>query len=126
MAQTLDVTGGRLIYDEFGDGPQTIVFVHGAGGNHLSWWQQIPVFRDRFRCVTYEVRGWGQSRDDSGEGRRAFARDLGELMDALEVPEAVLVGQSMGGVLDPAVCGAQSGAGQRVADGRHLPRDRRA
>ena len=97
MAQTLDVTGGRLVYDEFGDGPQTIVFVHGAGGNHLSWWQQIPVFRDRFRCVTYEVRGWGQSRDDSGEGRRAFARDLGELMDALEVPEAVLVGQSMGG-----------------------------
>lgn len=59
MAQTLDVTGGQLIYDEFGEGPETIVFVHGAGGNHLSWWQQIPVFRDRYRCVTYEVRGWG-------------------------------------------------------------------
>lgn len=97
MPQTLDVTGGQLIYDEFGEGPETIVFVHGAGGNHLSWWQQIPVFSDRFRCVTYEVRGWGRSRDDSGEGRRAFARDLGELMDALEIPEAVLVGQSMGG-----------------------------
>lgn len=97
MAQALDVTGGQLIYDEFGEGPKTIVFVHGAGGNHLSWWQQIPVFRDRYRCVTYEVRGWGQSRDDSGEGRTAFARDLGELMDALEIPEAVLVGQSMGG-----------------------------
>ena len=97
MAQTLDVTGGQLVYDEFGDGPNTIVFVHGAGGNHLSWWQQIPVFRDRYRCVTYEVRGWGRSRDDSGEGRKAFARDLGELMDALEIPEAALIGQSMGG-----------------------------
>ena len=97
MAQRLDVTGGQLVYDEFGTGPETIVFVHGAGGNHLSWWQQIPVYRERYRCVTYEVRGWGQSRDDSGEGRTAFARDLGELMDALEIPEAVLVGQSMGG-----------------------------
>ena len=36
MPNTLDVTGATLIYDEFGDGPDTIVFVHGAGGNHLS------------------------------------------------------------------------------------------
>ena len=97
MPRTLDVTGGRLIYDEFGDGPDTIVFVHGAGGNHLSWWNQIPRFSDRFRCVTYEVRGWGQSEDRSGEGRTAFARDLSELMDQLEIARAALVGQSMGG-----------------------------
>ena len=97
MPKTLDVTGGRLIYDEFGEGPDTIVFVHGAGGNHLSWWNQIPRFSDRFRCLTYEVRGWGQSQDLSGEGRTAFARDLGELMDQLEIGAAALVGQSMGG-----------------------------
>ena len=97
MTRTLEVTGGTLVYDTFGDAAETIVFVHGAGGNHLSWWQQIPHFRDRFRCVTYEVRGWGQSKDLSGEGRAAFRRDLEELMDQLEIPHAVLVGQSMGG-----------------------------
>ena len=43
------------------------------------------------------MRGWGQSKDLSGEGRAAFRRDLEELMDALEIPHAVLVGQSMGG-----------------------------
>lgn len=118
MAQTLDVTGGQLIYDEFGEGPETIVFVHGAGGNHLSWWQQIPVFRDRYRCITYEVRGWGRSRDDSGEGRKAFSRDLGELMDALGVAEAVLVGQSMGGftILPFAVRNPQRVKGLLMAD----------
>ncbi len=98
MTHTLDTTGGTLVYDLFGDADETIVFVHGAGGNHLSWWQQIPTFRDRFRCLTYEVRGWGQSRDLSGEGRAAFRRDLEELLDALEIPHAVLVGQSMGGL----------------------------
>ena len=59
MTSTLETTGGTLVYDTLGDAAETIVFVHGAGGNHLSWWQQIPHFRDRFRCVTYEVRGWG-------------------------------------------------------------------
>ena len=97
MPKTLDVTGAQLIYDEFGDGPETIVFVHDAGGNHLSWWNQIPQFQDRFRCITYEVRGWGQSQDLSGEGPSAFSRDLGELMDQLEIARTTLVGQSMGG-----------------------------
>ena len=97
MPKTLDVTGAKLIYEEFGGGAETIVFVHDAGGNHLSWWKQIPYFQDRFRCVTYEVRGWGQSQDLSGEGRTAFSRDLGELMDRLEIGRATLVGQSMGG-----------------------------
>ncbi|MDE2892293.1 MAG: alpha/beta hydrolase [Chloroflexota bacterium] len=97
MAKSVEVTGGTLVYDEFGVGAGTIVFVHDAGGNRLSWWQQIPAFRDRFRCVTYEVRGWGRSQDLSGEGVTAFSRDLGELMDGLQIDNATLVGQSMGG-----------------------------
>ena len=118
MTQMLNLNGVQLIYDEFGEGPETIIFVHGAGGNHLSWWQQIPVFCDRYRCVTYEVRGWGRSRDLSGEGRRAFARDLGELMEELEIPEAVLVGQSMGGftILPFAVRNPQRVKGLLMAD----------
>lgn len=118
MARTLETAGGTLVYDVFGDAEETIIFVHGAGGNHLSWWQQIPAFRERFRCVTYEVRGWGQSRDLSGEGRAAFRRDLEELMDALEIPHAVLVGQSMGGfsVLPYAVRNPERVRGLLMAD----------
>ena len=121
MPETLAVAGGELVYDTFEDDNAesgTIVFVHGAGGNHLSWWQQIPTFRERFRCVTYEVRGWGRSRDLSGEGRTAFRRDLGELMDALEIEHVVLVGQSMGGfsVLPYAVRQPQRVRGLLMAD----------
>ena len=118
MTSTLATTGGTLVYDTLGDAAETIVFVHGAGGNHLSWWQQIPHFRDRFRCVTYEVRGWGQSQDLSGEGRAAFRRDLEELMDHLEIADAVLVGQSMGGfsVLPYAVAHPDRVRGLMMAD----------
>ncbi len=97
MVQTQEVRGATLSYEVFGDGPDTIIFVHGGGGNWLSWWNQIPRFMDRYRCVTYSVRGFAGSPDHSGEGPRAYARDLGELMDALGIERAALVGQSLGG-----------------------------
>ena len=37
-----------LFYETHGEGP-AIVFLHGRGGNHLSWWQQVPHFQERFR-----------------------------------------------------------------------------
>jgi len=86
-----------LVFEGFGDGPETIVFVHDAGRNHLSWWNQTPRFQDDFRCATYEVRDWQQSQDLSGERLTVFSRDLGNLMDQLEISQTVLVGWSMGG-----------------------------
>ncbi|HYM16029.1 MAG TPA: alpha/beta fold hydrolase [Dehalococcoidia bacterium] len=74
-----------------------IVFAHGAGGNHLSWWQQVPHFRDRFACLTFDHRGFGLSRDDAGRGGAAFADDLRALLDHAGIERATLVAQSLGG-----------------------------
>lgn len=68
-----------------------MVFVHEAGGNHLSWWNQIPHFSQRYRCVTYEVRGWGQSPDLSDEDRPALL-PLGEAPRRYR-PPSTLVGR---------------------------------
>lgn len=93
------VNGIQLYYEEHGDGP-ALVFAHGAGGNHLSWWQQVPFFSRRFRCITFDHRAFGRSRDGHGEaqlGRRAFHDDLRGLLDYLELADARIVAQSMGG-----------------------------
>jgi 3-oxoadipate enol-lactonase len=93
------VNGIQLYYESHGEGP-TVVFAHGAGGNSLSWWQQVPFFSRRFRCITFDHRAFGRSRDGGGEaqlGRRGFHDDLRDLLDHLGIGEARVIAQSMGG-----------------------------
>ncbi len=93
------VNGIELYYESHGEGP-AVVFAHGAGGNSLSWWQQVPFFARRFRCITFDHRAFGRSRDGDGEaqlGRRGFHDDLRDLLDHLGIGEARVVAQSMGG-----------------------------
>jgi len=90
------VNGIRLYYEISGSGPP-LVFAHGAGGNHLSWWQQLPHFARSYRSVSFDHRAFGRSLDSDGAGRRAFAEDLRQLLDQLGIGEIALVAQSMGG-----------------------------
>jgi 3-oxoadipate enol-lactonase len=93
-AQVNDI---ELYYEVHGDGP-AVVFAHGAGGNHLSWWQQVPVFARKYRCVIFDHRGFGRSPDvPNGPGSQAFVQDLKNLLDHLKSDRVALVAQSMGG-----------------------------
>jgi pimeloyl-ACP methyl ester carboxylesterase len=92
----LHLDGCDLYYETTGNGP-ALVFAHGLGGNHMSWWQQVPRFRDRYTCVTFAHRGFAPSRDRDGSGPDAFAADLEALIDHLELADVRLVAQSMGG-----------------------------
>jgi len=88
----------RLYYEDTGGDAPTLLFLHGAGGNHLSWWQQVPAFAEEYRCVTVDQRGFGQSPDVSnGPGPAALATDAIALLDHLGIAQAALVAQSMGG-----------------------------
>ncbi len=93
----IHVNGIDLYYESHGEGP-VVVFLHGRGGNHLAWYQQVAAFRGRYRCIAIDHREFGLSREvPGGPGRAAFVEDLRQLLDRLEVPRACLVGQSMGG-----------------------------
>ena len=90
------VNGGRLYYEQHGSGPD-VVFLHGAGGNHLSWWQQIPAFTERYRCTVFDARGWGRSTGETAIGRWVLGTDLVGLTGHLGIERAHVVAQSMGG-----------------------------
>src|SRR5215813_1153502 len=90
--------GFRLYYENSGGNAPAIVFLHGAGGNHLSWWQQVPVFAEEYRCIAVDQRGFGQSPDvPGGPGAAALGTDVLALLDHLRIPRAAIVAQSMGG-----------------------------
>jgi 3-oxoadipate enol-lactonase len=93
----LDRPGCRLYYEVTGAGP-AIVFAHGLGGNHLSWWQQVPHFADRHACVTFAHRGFAPSSEVAGGPDPAdYAGDLAALIEHLGLGDVCLVAQSMGG-----------------------------
>ena len=87
----------EMFFEVHGDGP-ALVLAHSAGGTHMSWWQQVPVLSQKYKCITIDHRTFGYSRDvKDGPGRRAFVQDLTGLLDHLGIQKAALVGQSMGG-----------------------------
>ena len=86
----------HLYYERVGAGPP-LVFLHGLGGNHLSWWQQVPYFMRWFECITLDQRSFGLSPDPGDLFNAAHPGDLAHLLDELRIDQAVLIGQSMGG-----------------------------
>jgi 3-oxoadipate enol-lactonase len=94
----LNLPDASLHYQQWGEGP-CVAFLHGSGGNHLSWWQQIPTLSRDFRCLLLDLRGYGFSRvfEPSPQDPAVFGNDLIALLDHLDVACCHIVGQSIGG-----------------------------
>lgn len=97
----LERPGASLYYQVAGRGP-AVVFAHGLGGTHASWWQQVPYFVRNWTCVVFAARGFHPSRL-SGPRRAgasivdAFVGDLTALIEELQLDDVRLVAQSLGG-----------------------------
>ena len=90
----LPVRGAEIYYEVSGAGP-ALVFAHGLGGSHMSWWQQVPFFKDRWTCITFAHRGFWPSTGIAEPV--AYADDLHALIEHLGLTDVRLVAQSMGG-----------------------------
>ena len=87
------------VYREIlGDGPDTVVLVHGAGGTHVSWFQQlVPLCEAGFRLITLDLPGFGRT-----PGPLSIAAGADAVLSTYE-GSAHLVGQSLGGWVISAV-----------------------
>jgi pimeloyl-ACP methyl ester carboxylesterase len=91
--------GIKLYYEETGSGIP-IVFVHEFAGDHRSWEPQVRCFARRYRCITYNARGYPPSDVPSDGERYSQDRardDIRAVLDALRLDKAHIVGLSMGG-----------------------------
>jgi len=85
-------------YKEAGAGP-LLLFLHGIGGNRHSFDDQLPAFADRWRCVAWDMPGYGGSPLPPAMEFPAMADGLANLLDHLGAADAAIVGHSMGGMV---------------------------
>lgn len=124
-------TGARLYYEETGQGTP-VLFIHEFGGDLRSWEPQVRYFSRRYRCITYNARGYPPSDvpqhvDDYGQ--KQAVEDAIAILDHLKIERAHICGLSMGGyatlhfgirfpkrALSLAICGAGHGSDPLTRD----------
>jgi non-heme chloroperoxidase len=98
MAAFTTTDGTRVDYKDWGSG-QPVVFSHGWPLNADAWDDQLYFFASNgYRCIAHDRRGHGRSGQPwNGNEMDTYADDLSELMETLDLNDAVLVGHSTGG-----------------------------
>lgn len=99
MPYTHSGDGTSLYYERHGSSGPAILFVHGSGGHHAAWWQQVAALREEFTVLTVDLRGYGRSDSSMPEfDGQDFPGDVVAVLDQEDITDAMLVGQSIGSV----------------------------
>ncbi|SNX94216.1 alpha/beta fold hydrolase [Geodermatophilus sabuli] len=108
MADTIDgsltmptittTDGTEIFFKDWGDG-QPVVFSHGWPLNGDAWaGQMVFMAGNGFRAIAHDRRGHGRSGQPSdGNDMDTYADDLAQVIEHLDLHDAVLVGHSTGG-----------------------------
>ena len=93
----IDIGEITLNVEERGSGA-ALIFIPGLVGLHNAWDFQMAEFSKRYRCITFDHRGAGDSdKPASGYTTGALAHDVIALMDKLGIDKAHVAGTSTGG-----------------------------
>jgi pimeloyl-ACP methyl ester carboxylesterase len=95
----VDVPGARLWVEDSGGDGLPVVFMHPAAGTSASWVRQVETFTaSGYRCITYDLRGWGQSVPTGDAATSSvMSDDVEALANALDLQRFVLIAAAYGG-----------------------------
>lgn len=92
----------RSAFSVEGEGPP-LFMIHGIGASRQSWDGLVRLLRDRFRCISYDLRGHGRSpMVPVPFGLDDLVDDLEALRAELGIERAHFIGHSLGGMIGPA------------------------
>lgn len=97
--RTRRLHGYRHAYRMAGKGP-AVVLIHGIGDSSATWTEIIPGLARRYRVLAPDLLGHGASDKPRGDySPGAYANGLRDLLSALGIDRATLVGHSLGGAV---------------------------
>lgn len=90
--------GMKLYYEDHGIGCEPVILMHGWSSSHDIFEEPAAVISRRTRCIVYDHRGHGGSKDANWESvsLETLASDLNELICGLGLSNITLFGWSMG------------------------------
>ena len=97
----LDRDGVAIHYDIEGEGP-VLLLSHGYSATGEMWRGQVEALKDRFRVITWDMRGHGRSdypEDAAAYSEALTVADMAALLDAAGAERAILGGLSLGGYM---------------------------
>lgn len=93
------INGAQIWYKETGDG-EPVIQIHGCGFGHFNFATATPNLSAHFRCIDFDMRGYGQSDQPIQHyDMEVWADDIAGLMDHLRLRTAHIHGTSMGGMV---------------------------
>ena len=85
-----------------GSGP-ALFLIHGIGARRTTFVGLVEALKDRFTCISYDLRGHGESPVPEGRfGLDHLVDDLEALRARLGIDKAHIAGHSLGGMIGPA------------------------
>lgn len=90
----------RTYYEVHGEG-KPLVFIHGGWVDHQMWNPQVEHFSQKYKVITYDVRGHGRTEGASSEkySVELWADDLKALLEGISVKKPAICGISLGGMI---------------------------
>jgi 3-oxoadipate enol-lactonase len=96
---TIHINDIDTYYEMTGTG-EPLLLIHGLGSSARNWKLQVQYFAEKYRVITYDLRGHGRSNKPPGPySMRIFSKDTAALLTGLEAAPAHVVGISMGGMI---------------------------
>ena len=98
---TLNRDGVNIYYEDHGSGPP-VLLSHGYSATTRMWAGQVEAFKNRYRVITWDMRGHGQSDspgDPSAYSEAATCDDMAAILSHLGIESAVIGGLSLGGYM---------------------------
>ena len=96
MGEYIELSGGRVWYEETGAG-DPVILLHGGAVDGRFFRDNVPALAERFRVITMDLWGHGRSPDRDGPfSLESFATDTAELIERVAGGRAHVVGHSIG------------------------------